>query len=136
MISVVIVMAALLTGCDSHDSQSRSGGDAVSGGRAPIVEQAESASNCISLLADSQTFNNGSPVSETHNFSITNNCRFDINALLYSGGHVGEGVYALSSGASILSEFSIATGQPRGFACRAPLQPQVSVSKGVSKRCL
>lgn len=136
MNTLVILMTMLLVGCDSHDSRSLSGSNAASTGRASSAEQVLDSSRCVSLLVDSQTLSKGVPVIETHNFKVTNNCQFSVNARLYNGGYVNTDVSALAPGERALSTFSIAAGQPRGFACRAPLQPQVSLSNGLSKRCL
>ena len=94
------------------------------------------ASSCLLISVQGNTIKDGQRVPGYHNFSVSNNCQFEINARLYSGGFIGEKTSTLAPGEQAVHEFFITSGQPRGLACIAPLQPQISLANGLATNCL
>ncbi len=133
----LLVLATTLTlvACGG-EGITNSGGGAT---RAPDTNDntpSRIASDCLAIVDEGQTVKPSGPVEGNHNFRITNNCSYTVNARLYSVGYVGTTVSALAAGGSAIDDFFILPGQPLGFACRAPFQPQVSLAGGLSRQCL
>ncbi len=124
----IMLTSVLITSCgggSASNADSGAGSGANPGTDAGNQSLNAVASDCITMVDEGDTIKNGQVVDGNRNIRVTNHCDYAVNVKLYSAGYVGTTTSRLVPGGSVVDDFFVTPGEPRAFACRAPLVPAI-----------